>query len=87
MHSSEIEHLHVYVQEILLNEQVCSYMCCVVVGVFICCVCIWVYMHHYDRHQSSRGTQGTGASKRGTCPLLLLITLLQLTPLLSHQWC
>ena len=38
------------------------------------CVCICVYMHHYDRHQSSRGTQGTGAPKRGTCPLLHLIT-------------
>ena len=38
------------------------------------CVCICVYMHHYDRHQSSRGTQGTGAPKRGTCPLLFLIT-------------
>ena len=38
------------------------------------CVCICVYMHHYDRHQSSRGTQGTGAPQRGTCTLLHLIT-------------
>ena len=42
--------------------------------VYMLCVCICVYMHHYDRHQSSRGTQGTGAPKRGTCPLLHLIT-------------
>ena len=47
--------------------------------VYVCiCVCICVYVHHYDRHQSSTGTQGSGAPKRGTCPLLLVITLLQL---------